>query len=94
MVNGPVPLALSAKGFSEVADAACAWVAPFASDHFLDNMYQVSHSACRMGLGEVEHEVDGVVVDLDRLHVGRRARLDLRGGAVHALSREDARRRR
>ena len=53
IVNGPVPLALSANGLREVADAGCACVAPFASDHFLENMYQVSHSACRMGLGEV-----------------------------------------
>ena len=51
-MNGPVPLALSANGLSEVAEAACACVAPLASDHFLENMYQVSHSACRIGLGE------------------------------------------
>src|SRR5215510_8389572 len=53
MMNGPVPLALSANGLREVADANCACVAPFASAHFLDIMYQVSHSACRMGLGDV-----------------------------------------
>src|SRR5262245_45188416 len=52
IMKGPVPLALRAKGLSEVADAACAWVAPFASDHFLEKMYQVSHSAFRIGLGE------------------------------------------
>ena len=51
-VNGPVPLALRANGLSEVADADWACVAPFASDHVLEKMYQVSHSACRMGLGE------------------------------------------
>src|SRR4029079_12945528 len=53
MVNGPVPLALRANGLSEVAEAACACVAPFASAHFLENMYQVCHSALRMGLGEL-----------------------------------------
>src|SRR5262245_39703630 len=53
MMKGPVPLALSAKGLSEVACAAWACVAPLASAHFLENMYQVSHSACRIGLGEV-----------------------------------------
>src|SRR5215813_4859644 len=53
MMKGPVPLDLSANGLSEVADANCACVAPFASAHFLENMYQVSHSAFRMGLGEV-----------------------------------------
>src|SRR5262249_29045226 len=52
MMKGPVPLALSANGLNDVADAACACVAPLASAHFLDIMYQVSHSACRMGLGE------------------------------------------
>src|SRR5262249_57192111 len=52
MMKGPVPLALSANGLSDVADAACACVAALASAHFLDIMYQVSHSACRMGLGE------------------------------------------
>ena len=52
IAKGPVPLALRANGLSEVEVAACAWVAPFASDHVLENMYQVSHSACRMGLGE------------------------------------------
>ena len=53
MMNGPVPLALSANGLSEVAEAVCACTAPFASAHFLEIMYQVSHSACRIGLGEV-----------------------------------------
>ncbi len=53
IMNGPVPFAFSAKGLSDVADAACACVAPFASAHFLENMYQVSHSAFRIGLGEV-----------------------------------------
>src|SRR5262249_55033268 len=53
MMKGPVPLALSAKGLNEVAVASWAWVAPLASAHFLANMYQVSHSGGRMGLGEV-----------------------------------------
>src|SRR6185436_3773816 len=53
IVNGPVPLALRANGLSDVAEAICACVAPFASAHFLENMYQVSHSACRIGLGDV-----------------------------------------
>ena len=52
-MKGPVPLALSANGLSEVAEADCACVAPLASAHFLEKMYQVSHSACRIGLGEV-----------------------------------------
>src|SRR4029079_3741593 len=53
MMKGPVPLALSANGLSEVAFADCACAPPFASHHFLESMYQVSHSAFRMGLGEV-----------------------------------------
>src|SRR6185503_19203733 len=53
MMKGPVPLALSANGLREVAVADWACVAPFASDHFLEKMYQVSHSACRIGFGEV-----------------------------------------
>ena len=51
-MKGPVPLALTANGLSEVAVAGWALTAPFASDHFLEKMYQVSHSAFRMGLGE------------------------------------------
>ena len=89
IVKGPVPLALSANGLSEVADADWACVAPFASDHFLEKMYQVSHSAVQDGVGRGEHEIDGVIVDLDGLHVGRRAALDLRAGAAHAVERED-----
>ena len=54
MVKGPVPFDLSANGLSEVAEDICACTAPFASAHFLDIMYQVSHSACRIGLGEVK----------------------------------------
>src|SRR5262245_12347551 len=36
IVKGPVPLALSAKGLSEVAVGDCAWVAPLASDQGLE----------------------------------------------------------
>src|SRR5688572_18461426 len=44
MVKGPVPLALRAKGLSDVAVADWACVAPFASAHFFEYMYHVSHS--------------------------------------------------
>src|SRR5262249_37543348 len=53
IMKGPVPLALSANGLRDVAEATWAWVAPLASAHFLDIMYQVDHSKCRMGLGDV-----------------------------------------
>src|SRR5215813_15402578 len=52
IMKGPVPLALTANGLSCVAMAGWALTAPIASAHFLEKMYQVSHSACRMGLGE------------------------------------------
>ena len=92
-MKGPVPLALSANGLSEVAVAGCACVAPFASAHFLEKMYQVSHSALQDRIGRGQHEIDRVVVDLDGLHVGGRARLDLRARAAHALEPRRARRR-
>ena len=65
-MKGPVPLAFSANGLSEVAEAGWAWTAPFASAHVLEKMYQVSHSQCRIGLGEARTKIDGVVVDLHR----------------------------
>src|SRR5436190_2911768 len=41
------------------------------------------------GIGRAQHEIDRVVVDLDGLHVGGRASLDLRAGATHPLGGED-----
>ena len=43
-MNGPVPLALRAKGLRDFAVAGCVVAAPFASAQLFDMMYQVSHS--------------------------------------------------
>ena len=77
-MNGPVPLALSANGLSEVAVAGWALAAPFASAQVLEKMYQVSHSACRIGLGEARTKSTVWSSTFTDLHVGGRAGLDLR----------------
>ena len=87
--EGAGAIGLEREGVQRGACAVCACVAPFASAHFLEKMYQVSHSACRIGFGRGQHEIDRVIVDLHGLHVGGRPRLDLRAWAAHALERED-----
>jgi len=53
MVKAPVPLVWSEAKLGVVAATGVGSTTLFASAHFLSMMYQVPHSACRMGLGEL-----------------------------------------
>ena len=87
-MKGPVPLALSEAKLGVVADTGVGATALFASAHFLSMMYQVSHCEMQDGIGRGQHEIDGVVVDLDDLGIGGNAGLQVGAGGADAVGGE------
>ena len=87
-MNGPVPLALSAKGLSARAVAGCALAGAVGFRPSLRDDEPRLPLVVQDRIGRGEHEVDRVIVDLLDLGIGWDAGLQLRAGPARAFHRE------